>query len=100
MTYLDVGVFVCVIFLKLVMTRTKDSFEMVKIPADDNALDLQRHVEAKIVAVVVVASEGFILVLVNHHRSRGGGCELGRITLLGLCCYCWGRRWNRWLMCS
>lgn len=99
------------------LTRTKGSFEMVKKsrPADDKPLDLQRHVEAKIVAVVVVASEGFILVLVNH-RSRGGcagggqlvlglGCcssssSRSRITLLELCCCCWDRRWNRWLMCS
>lgn len=105
LTYLGVEVFVGVIYLKL-DPRTKDSFEMVKIPAGDRPLDLQRHVEAEIVAVVVVASEGFILVLVNH-QSRGA-CRLGRgccssaswITLLELCCCCWGRRWNHWLMCS
>lgn len=40
------------------------------------SLDPQRHVEAKIVAVVVVASEGFILVL--DRNGGGGGGGIGR----------------------
>lgn len=39
--------------------------------AADKPLDLQRHVEAQIVAVVVIASEGFIIVVLNRACCSG-----------------------------
>lgn len=48
--------------------------------AADKPLDLQRHVEAQIVAVVVVASEGFIIVVLK--RACSGQVQGNQLVLL------------------
>lgn len=40
------------------------------------ALDLQRHVEAEIIAVVIVALKGFIILIVERTGAAGGGGQI------------------------